>query len=360
MKAKSFPKKRNQMKYSIIILLTFFVFAGCGEKKENTPEETGKDKFAYDSTDLKTTTLKDANSSLTFKYKFEKGEKYSYRVTTLSEDQQLIKADTTIEQNVKQNVVYLLNFEPAEIEGDGTQELTCTIASIKLDAASNDQKISYNSDAKKDSAETVKYSEYESMVNNPFSVRISSNGEILEIFRVDKILTKYLEIKGFADSLSAQQKTMVREDLISGVLRPLVIQIFREMPAKSVAKDSSWTIPQNPQRFMIYQITNTNVYRVASLEDLDGDTLVKMHAQLDTKISGDSKVTDRGVTYEFQKPVTSADGTIYFNLTDGMVEKSKTGTTIEIFYTMEANTPQGKQKGSRKEKIRNVNIVERL
>jgi hypothetical protein len=348
------------MKYSIIIILMLFVIAGCGEKKESGPEETGKDKFAYDSTDLKTTTLNETNLTLNFRYKFERGEKYSYRVTTLSEDQQSIKADTSIEQNVKQNVVYLLNFEPAEIESDGTRELTCTISSIKLDAASNDQKVSYNSDAKKDSAETVKYSEYESMVNNPFSVRISSNGEILEIFRVDKILTKYLQIKGVADSLSAQQKMMVREDMIAGVLRPLVIQIFREMPEKSVSKDSSWTIPQNPQRFMIYQITNTNVYKVTSFEDLDGDTLVKMYASLDTKITGDSRVTDRGITYEFQKPVTSADGTIYFNLTDGMVEKSKTGTTIEIFYTMEANTPQGKQKGSRKEKIRNVNIVERL
>ncbi len=348
------------MKFYIISIFVLLLLIGCSEKKENTSDYTAKNKYAFDTTDLKTTTLKNAASSLNFKYKFEQGTKYSYRISTISEDMQSIKTDTAIEQNVKQNVIYLFDFEPAVVDKEGTLELTCNISSIKLDASSNDQKFSYNSDDKKDSAQTARYSEYESMVKNNFSVRISGNGEVLEIFRVDKILNKYLEIKGYTDSVSAQQKTMIREDLISGVLKPLVTQIFREMPAKSVPSDTFWTVPQNPQRFMIYQISNTNVYKVASLEDLKGDTLVKLNAALDTKISGESKVTDRGVTYQFQKPATSAEGIIYFNLTDGMIQKSKTSTTIDIFYTMEANTPQGKQKGSRKETIKNINVVERL
>jgi hypothetical protein len=348
------------MKLYIIILSALILLAGCGEKKENSPAKDPKTKYAFDTTDLKTKTIKNSAASVNFKYRFEKGTRYYYRITTISEDKQIIKTDTSLEQNVKQNVVYLFDFEPALVDKDGTTELNCNIGSIKLDASSGSQKFAFNSDDKNDSAQIARFSEYQSLIKSPFSVRISSNGEVLEVFRADKMLTKYLAIKGYQDSVSAQQKEMIRQDLITGVLKPLVTQVFREMPSESIPSDSSWSVSQNPQRFMIYQITNTNQYKIASMESLEGDTLVKLNASLDTKISGDSKVTERGITYQFQKPVTSADGTIYFNITDGMIQKSKTSTTIEITYTMEANTPQGNQKGIRTEKIRNVNLVERL
>jgi hypothetical protein len=85
-----------------------------------------------------------------------------------------------------------------------------------------------------------------------------------------------------------------------------------------------------------------------------------LDASLNTKITGNNKVTDRGITYEFKKPVTQATGKVYFNITEGYILKSKTRTRVDISYTMEANTPQGKQKGTRFETTENINIVEML
>ena len=59
------------------------------------------------------------------------------------------------------------------------------------------------------------------------------------------------------------------------------------------------------------------------------------------------KVNQGNVSYSFQKPISTAEGKIYFDVDKGIQIKSRTKTRLEISYTMEANTPKGKQKGSR-------------
>jgi hypothetical protein len=348
------------MKLFFASVFSVLILFGCGEKKEETPLLTDENKYEFDTTSLPTTVIEDKDRTFNFTYKFNKGNKYRYRLTTISEDAQTIQMDTIINQNVKQTVIYLFECEAVDIDQDGITELTILINSVKLDAASDDQQFSYESGAKSDSAEKSRFPEFESLTNNPFSLRLTKQGEILEIFRVDKIVTKYLQTRGLTDSVTAEEKSIVKNDLVEGVLKPLTIQIFREMPSKAAAKDTTWSVTQPASRFMVFSVQNTNIYRVEDLEMLEGDTLVKLNAGVESKITGETRAVDRGITYDFTKPVTTAEGTIYFNLTDGLIQKSKTQTTIDISYTMEADTPQGKQRGSKKETIRNTNLVEKL
>ena len=76
------------------------------------------------------------------------------------------------------------------------------------------------------------------------------------------------------------------------------------------------------------------------------------------KYSGQSKANQGNIFYTFQKPISTAEGKIYFDVDRGLQVKSRSKTRLEISYTMEANTPQGKQKGTRKDIVSNTNILE--
>jgi hypothetical protein len=189
-------------------------------------------------------------------------------------------------------------------------------------------------------------------------VRINKKGEILEVIKADKISNKFLELKGVADTLSVEEKNMVKQDLINGVLKPFITQVFRKVPDREVYKDSTWFIKQPPIPYMVYQINYTNTYKVGSVEKLEDSRIAVVDAGIQFAYSGESKVNDRGIDYTFQKPISNAEGKFYFDVDKGYQIKSRTKTNLQITYTMEGNTPQGKQKGKRSETVTNQNILE--
>ena len=345
-------------KFYLLLLVSLLFVTGCS-KKEDKPVDN-KNLYNVDSSDIKTKPVDNPNESFTLFYNYEKGTKYSYKLSSISIDDQEMKAGTVIKQSVKQNIIYLLELTPTQKDQDGTLELDVTINKVKLDAQANGQNFSFESGSVKDSANRVQYAEYEALAKNTFSVRVSKKGEILDIFRADKISNRYIQLKGYSDSLNAEQKNMVRTNMIQGALRPILIQLFRQVPDHNIAKDSTWTLVQPASQFMSFSLQNTNLFKIQNLEQFNDDKVAVIDAGLSTVVTGNTKVTDRGVSYNFTKPVTHADGKIYYNISKGYIIKSKTQTKVNIFYTMEAPTPKGKQKGERKETIQNINIVEML
>ncbi|HEY6907132.1 MAG TPA: hypothetical protein VI230_06655, partial [Ignavibacteriaceae bacterium] len=176
----------------------------------------------------------------------------------------------------------------------------------------------------------------------------------LDVFRTDKIVNKLLQIRGYSDSLKAEEKAQLKNDITEGVLKPMISQVFRKLPVGKMAKDSSWNVEQPPTQLMVFQAQNTSVFKITGMENLAGDLIADIGAGLKTKITGKNKVTDRGVNYEFQNPITSGGGKVYFNITKGLVQKTKLNTSVTLSFNLES---QG-QKGSKKETISNINILE--
>jgi hypothetical protein len=239
-------------------------------------------------------------------------------------------------------------------------ELNVVINSSKLDAEANGKKFTFESGTVKDSLDKVKFAEYECLINNPFSLRVSKSGEILEIFRSDKITNRFLELKGYADSLNAEQKAGVRKNIVEGLLRPLTMQLIRQVPDHAVAKDSTWSYSQPATQMMVFSVQNTNVYKILNLEKYNNDKVAVITGSMNTVITGNNKAVNQGIAYNFTKPVTSAGGKIYFDVTKGYVIKSTTNTRIESHVTMEGPTPKGPKKGARSEVVENMYVVEML
>ena len=347
------------LKYLLMLITFSLIVAGCGEKNEQ-PEKslTDKDKYSFDSTDLKTEGIDNSGKPFLIEYKFKKGDKVAYRLTTISTSTQIVTVDTTITNAVNQKIIYLLDFTIKEVEDDGSTEAEIKINSVKLDASANGQTFNFEAGKDVDSAKIGQFAEFQSLYNNKFSARFNKNGEILEVFKADKISNKFLELKGAADTISVNDRNLVRQDLINGVLTPIITQIIRKVSDKEVYKDSTWQVQQAPIPLMVYQISYTNKYKLESVEKLNDNRVAVIDAGIDFKYTGQSKVNQGNVFYTFQKPIATAEGKIYFDVDRGIQIKSRTKTKLEISYTMEANTAQGKQKGKRKDLVSNTNILE--
>lgn len=348
------------LKYLFVLITFSFVLIGCGNN--NTPEKikSDKEKYEFDSTDLKTDGIDNSGKPFLMGYNFKKGDKHVYRLTTISSNTQTLVMDTTMTSAVEQKIVYLIDFNVKDIDDEGITEVELNINSIKLNASANGQSFEFESTKDNDTAKTKQFAEFHALHNSPFSIRFNKSGDVLEVFRADKISNKFLETKGAADTISANDRNTIKQELINGVLVPIVTQIVRKVSDKEVYKDSSWQIQQAPIPLMVYQINYVNTYKIEKVEKLNDSRIAVIDANILFNYSGNSKVNQAGMQYTFQKPISRAEGKIYFDVDKGFQIKSRTKTHLEISFSMEANTPEGKKTGKRRDVVSNTNILELL
>ncbi len=349
------------LKHSVVLISFILLLISCGEKNDKPANNLAEEnKFTFDSTNLKTEGVEQSGKPFLMEYKFKKGDKHLYRVTSISRNMQKLVMDTTITSGAEQNIVYLIDFEIKDIDSDGVTEAELKINSIKLNAKVNEEVFEFESEKDTDTSKLIQFAEYHSLHNNPFSITFNKKGDVLEVFKADKISNKFLELKGAADTISASDRNTIRQELIAGILAPIVTQIVRKLSDKEVYKDSTWELKQAPVPMMVYQINYVNKYKVENVEKLDDNRIAVIDASITFNYTGQPKVSQGNVTYNFEKPKSTAEGKIYFDVDKGLQLKSRTKTSMQLNYSIEANTPQGIQKGSRSDIVTNTNIVELL
>lgn len=345
-----------------IILVSIFIFSSCQqEKSEDESKPSAEVTSTFDSTSLKTTAVEtDEDHSFVFRYKFSPEESFKYRLTTITNTEQTIVADSSMSEGMNQKLIFVLKFKTLSIDQDSIAELECNFSSINLNAKARGQEFNYQSGSQMDSSERVQFAEYEALVNNPFNLRVSKLGAIIDIYKADRIMNKFLSLRNLSDSLDAQQKIMAAQDLTNRSIKPLLTQIFREMPEHKMAKDSTWSWKRDSMPIMVFNVEFENKYRVENLEMLGDDELAVITGSVKTIVTGEPNHTEKGVKYNFDKPISTANGKIYFNIIKGLIQKSKSETRMQNAYKMEMTTPEGVKKASAKEVNTNINVVELL
>jgi hypothetical protein len=346
----------------IITLLSLALFVSCQKEKSNeeqkVPEEVSS---TFDSTALATTSVDESEDQFFFlRYKFVPGESFRYRMTTISQSRQSMVTDTSLSDHLDQTIIFILNFKTLSLDADSVAELECTFTSVNLKANANGIAISYQSGAQMDSTERLKFPEYESFKNNPFNLRIGKHGEIIDIYKFDKIMNRFLSLRGLTDSLTAQEKIMAQQDMTNRSVKPLLAQIFREVPSHKMGEDSTWSYKRESMPIVVFKVDYENLYTVEKLEMLGKEMLAVIEGTMKTKVTGNQTYTEKGINYKFEKPKSTAGGKIYFNIDKGLIQKSRTQTTMENSYSMEMPTPQGVKKANASEVTSNVNVIELL
>ena len=352
------------MKRLIFIIITLLVIsAACKDDTEKENRNTDELASTFDSTALQTERLSEkeaSDQSFLLSYRFKPGETIKYRMSIFSQNEQHMETDTIMDSSVEQKLIYLINFKTVSIDEDEITELQCTISSINLNASGMGKEINYKSGTEIDSIEQLQFAEHESFVNNPFNIRVSKYGELIEIFKTDKILNSYLTLRNLQDSVKTEERAVLKQDLTERVIKPLIAQIIREVPAHEVAKDSTWTYQRQSIPVFTFTIAYKNLYKIGNLELFEDEKIAVIDGTVETKVSGESTYSEGNVIYQFQKPISSASGKIYFNLDRGLIQKSRTETQMKTAFTVEMPTPQGMQKGNTREIITNVNVLELL
>ena len=211
-----------------------------------------------------------------------------------------------------------------------------------------------------DSTKLRKFIENEGLLKNPFHFRITKYGELLDVFNVDNLTDKFLELSGMKDSVKIEEKSTFRNEIVNNLIIPLLGQIFRGLPTQQLEVESTWEKITDPAPVLVFKLQYTKHYKVIDLEMLNKDRIAIINATATTTVEGESKHTNQGVNYTFHQPVSEATGKIFFNLNKGMVQKSKTQTYLEIKYDMEMPSANGILKGNTTELMKNNNILELL
>ena len=71
-------------------------------------------------------------------------------------------------------------------------------------------------------------------------------------------------------------------------------------------------------------------------------------------------MTTTNSVFDNSELALAAYGIFYFNIDRGLLQKSKTNSRLEMYYTMEMTTSQGLKKSSSREIITKKNILELL
>ena len=339
-----------------LLLLLITIGTGCGtkdEKQSNKPAVSSEELSNLKSVDLK-------GQKISLKYKFEKGEKFRYKLITTTSTQQTVKADSLMKSTADQTLTYFFDIEVLEVDSDNSAELSINISQIIFDGLINGQKMHYDTKTNVSKDDKIKFVEFETVSNTPFRARVNQKGEILEVTRVDKMVDKMISIQPEMQKMTAEQKSALIKNIGEGELKPRTQLLFRELTSNDIGKDSTWQ-KSTPATLGVFKLENIITYKVNDFVKVGDDKAAKLSAVLSVKWTGDKKGTDNGVNYLFDDPKVSGGGTILFNIDKGKVTRGETTTNIEIGVQIDAKDSMKKTKRSiRKDVSMNKNIVELL
>ena len=301
-----------------------------------------------------------SGTNVSLRYKFNKGDKFKYKFTSEVSSDESVKTDTVMQVSTKQTDTYIFDFEVVDVDTDNIAELNASISSLSVNIESGDQKISFDPSKNPDQKEQQRFFQYVIQYNSPFKARINSKGEVVEISHLDKMVDKVVSMQPNQQQITAQQKTKISQDIDQGIIHPLVQLVFRELPEKSLSKDSTWE-KKYPGQLSVFSVENTAKFKVEDIIKLENDNAAKVSIELNMKWEGNKTGEQNGIKYNFNDPKVSGNGSIVFNIDKGLLVKSETLTNVELVAKLEGkDNMQNTVKTTRTDFTTNKNTVELL
>jgi len=311
------------MRYIFALLMAFTLFS-CSDNK-NT-DNSSKDSTNSVSSELVVPPLAD---SFYMNYKFKTGDKFSYKIKTISSSSQELQSDSTMKTNVNQTVEYTINLSVVNIDTNKLANINVFIESIVLDGIINGQPILYDSKYIQSSQERIMFAQYESIKNKSFSIDITENGEIVKIYNTDSIVNELILAQNQQNKVTNEQKIVLQNNFIQSSLKPLSEQIFKKFPSEKVLINYNWTEKYYSQ-FALFQIENIASFQIVDIISDQNDSLIVLSAGLTINWVGDHNASEQGMTFYFYDPIVSGTGIIRFNKFRGLVINSNTTTKMEM------------------------------
>lgn len=354
--------KRFFLIISTFIFIISFIKCGSDSEKQDKNENQESSITKNDTTiDISAIPMElNGDESFHLGYKFSKGNSFKYKLTTVTSTDQHIVTDSTIDSKFEQKITRILNFNTVSIENDTVANLKCTITDINVYRNVDGKVVTYKSGDTLNSTDLNQFIEFKGIENNPFNVNVSKQGEIIKVHNIKGITDKFIELTNRKNNITQNEISIFEQKLAESFLEPMLSQIFRAIPDKDLKIGSNWQKEMAPTKVMSFTILYRTKYNLDNIEKIKADKIALITGNADISVEGDTKMVDRGVEYNFQKPVTSAGGEIYFNIDKGLLYKSNTGTKLDLKFKMQMQGPKGLMKANTTRNVTNKSIAELL
>ncbi len=349
----------------LILLLSILLLVSCGKQDDNKKNKTqisGKtDNHLVKDTLTETAKEVVTGPKINLRYKFKKGDKFYYKLKTVSTNKSIITADTVINNNIKQSATYKISFKVRNVnKEDNLAELDATIYKIIAETEINGQKVKYDSKYIYSTRERVQFVDFEAVKKVPFRVFVNPIGQVVKVEHVNKIMRNILQIQQIPDTLSKKTKERMRGNIANGTLMPLIQQVFKVLSDEEVGVGSVWEL-KSTTPMAVFQVENIATFKVNKIDTSAKDTMVTIASYLSITSTGNNTASEKGVTYTFSKPKLLGQGSVIFNETKGLVIKSESTINGEMEMTAEGvDAQKNRVTSSKKDISRNVNTVELL
>jgi len=316
----------------IFAVLMIYVYS-CGDKKDDKTNNQNNQ-----TTDLIKKDSISGKDKVQLKYVVKKGDKFNYKMVAKTSNKE--KSPATEDKEVKQDneINYYYSKEVTDVDGSGIISYKVNFDSISITSQMEEQSIKYNSNVNDSIKQNPAFMQYNAVINNPFYMRVNPNGEISDVYGLEKIYENLF--KSLGDTLKEADKQTIKESFGEESIKEILQQEYQICPKDPVTVDSSWT-KSFTTAILFFEVVNNAKYTLKSIDDKDGQKITNIEAVLNVEFKN-KEVKERGMKIAIENSETSGSGKIALNLNRGCVTNKETTTTLKLDLKLSAQGQSAK------------------
>ena len=338
--------KSLSIKLLFALLIVYMV--GCGKK--NDDKTTTNDSTKTNVTDFIKKDSVSGKEKVQLKYVVKKGDVFRYKMVAKTSTSETSPATENKEVKQENEINYYYNKEVNEVDQNGIASYKVRFDSISISSVMGDQNIKYNSNINDTIKSNPAFIQYNAVINEPFFIRVSGEGEITDVYGLEKIYDNLF--KAFGDTLKEEDKAAIKESFGKESIKEILQQEYQIFPKQEVMTDSSWIKSYNTQ-ILFFDVVNNAKYTFKGLEDKDNQKIANIEAVLNVEFKS-KEATQKGMKIKVENAQTSGTGKVTFNLNKGCVRTKETSTNLKIDLNLSA---QGQSAKSLQGVTTNLNVT---
>ena len=319
----------------VFIAFISVLISGCGDKKDGKTDDGKKDSISALLIKKDSVTGKE---KVLLKYIVKKGDKFSYKLVAKTSNME--KSPATEEKEVTQNNVinYFYNKEVTDVDATGIITYKTQFDSITITASLADESVNYNSNINDSNKLNPAFFQYNSVIGQPFYMRVTEQGEISDIYGLEKIYENLF--KALGDTLTEQEKSTIKESFGKESIKEIMQQEYQICPKEEIYTDSSW-VKSFTTAVLVFEVQNNAKYTFKGIENKNGQSVANIEAMLNVEFKT-KEAKERGMKLSIENSETSGSGKIQMNLSRGCISYKETMTNLKLNIRLSAGGQSAK------------------
>jgi len=326
-----------------IVIIMFAVYcayglSGCGKKNDENKTTTPGDSTKNTSKVQITKDPATGKDKVLFKYLVNKGDKFVYRMEATTSNSENSPATQGKDMKQDNSINYYYTQEVTDVDANGIITFKVKFDSILIKAVMDTLTVKYNSNVNDTVRANPNFIQYNAVINEPFYIRFSPNGEISDVYGLEAIYNNIF--KALGDTLKEADKESIKQSFGKEQIKDILQQQYQVFPDQPVTVDSSWVRVFDTQ-VAVFDVVNNAKYTFTGLENKNDQQIAHVTAYLTVEFKS-KEVKQKGVKMTVENAETSGDGKIDVNLNRGCVTYKETNTKLKIDMRLSAQGQSAK------------------